>query len=71
MKVKVYFHSFYTSEGDPRTKAGHWMEQQYEQYGNRIISSNFAEDNNSVTGYITVLSEPQEQTTEKTPVILK
>lgn len=47
------------------------MEEQYERYDNRIISSSFAEDDTSATAYITVLSEPQESTPEKTPVILK
>lgn len=72
MKVDVHFHSFNVNEGGAvRKKAAKWMAEQYEKYGNRIISSNFAEDNDSVTGYVTVLSEPQEQTPEKTPVILK
>lgn len=71
MKVEVHFHAFRASEGAARIKAAKWMEDQYEIYGNRIISSNFAEDNNSVTSYITILSENQEPTPEKTPVILK
>ncbi len=71
MKVEVHFHSFSTNGERPRQRAAKWMQQQYEKYDNRIISSNFAEDNNSVTAYITVLSEPQEPTPEKTPVILK
>lgn len=71
MKVEVHFHSFSANEGSPRKKAAIWMVQQYEKYGDRIISSNFAEDYNSVIAYITVLSESQEQTPEKTPVILK
>lgn len=71
MKVDVHFRSFNVCEGAARIKAARWMQEQYEEYDNRIISSNFAEDNNSVTAYITVLSEPQESTSEKTPVILK
>lgn len=71
MKVEVHFHSFSANIGGARFKAAKWMEDQYEIYGNRIISSNFAEDNNSVTSYITILSENQEPTPEKTPVILK
>ena len=58
MKVYVHFHSFNINEGLARRKAAEWMVEQYEKYDNRIISSNFAEDNTSVTGYITVLSEP-------------
>jgi hypothetical protein len=72
MKVEVHFHSFTTSgERSAREKAAKWMEEQYEKYDNRIISSNFAEDDTSATAYITVLSEPQEPTVGKTPVILK
>lgn len=71
MKVEVHFRAFDTSEKAPRRKAADWMVQQYEKYGDRILSSNFAEDNDSVTAYITVLNEPQEPTPEKTPVILK
>ena len=58
MKVKVYFHAFNANEGSARTKAARWMEEQYEKYTNKIISSNFAEDSNSVTAYITVINEP-------------
>ena len=58
MKVKVHFNAFNVNEGSARIKAAKWMQEQYEEYGNRIISSNFAEDNNSVTAYITVINEP-------------
>lgn len=72
MKVEVHYHSFITNgEGQARRRAAKWMEEQYERYDNRIISSSFAEDDTSATAYITVLSEPQESTPEKTPVILK
>jgi hypothetical protein len=71
MKVEVHFHSFSSNESGPRAMATQWMVQQYKIYGDRIISSNFAEDDTSVTAYITVLSEPQEPAPEKTPVILK
>ena len=71
MKVEVHFHAFKANEGGARLRAAKWMEEQYEKYDNRIISSNFAEDDNSVVAYITVLSEPQEPTAGKTPVILK
>lgn len=72
MKVEVHYHAFDVNEvANPRRKAAKWMEEQYEKYDNRIISSNFAEDNTTVIGYVTVLSEPQEPAPEKTPVILK
>lgn len=58
MKVEVHFQAFDVNEGASRIKAAKWMEEQYEEYGNRIISSNFAEDDSSVTAYITVISEP-------------
>lgn len=58
MNVEVHFNTFSTSEGAARKKAVHWMKEQYQKYGNRIISSNFAEDDTSVTAYITVLDEP-------------
>lgn len=50
MKVKVHFKSF-----TKRENAAEWMEQQYAKYDeSQVVSSNFAEDNDSVTAYITV-----------------
>jgi hypothetical protein len=71
MKVEVHYHAFSSNESAPRAMAAQWMVQQYKIYGDRIISSNFAEGDTSVTAYTTVLSEPQEPAPEKTPVILK
>ena len=50
MKVKVHYKSF-----SNRDAAANWMEQKYAQYDeHEVVSSNFAEDNDSVTAYITV-----------------
>lgn len=50
MKVKVHYKSF-----SNRDAAADWMEQQYAKYDeHEVVSSNFAEDNDSVTAYITV-----------------
>lgn len=50
MKVRVYFHSFTTRE-----LATKWMEEQYAKYEeSQVVTSNFAEDNDSVTAYITI-----------------
>ena len=50
MKVKVHYKSF-----SNRDSAANWMEEQYAKYEeSQVVSSNFAEDNDSVTAYITV-----------------
>ena len=50
MKVRVHYKSF-----SNRDAAANWMEEQYAKYEeSQVVSSNFAEDNDSVTAYITV-----------------
>ncbi len=59
MKVTIQFHSFNIKNTDtPRSDAARWMENIYEKYDKRVISSNFAEDSNSVIAYVTILDEP-------------
>ena len=59
MKVDTIFHSFNLKDTNtPRHDAAEWMENVYKEYGKRVISSNFAEDSNSVTAYATILNEP-------------
>lgn len=50
MKVRVHYQSFTIREN-----AARWMEEMYAKYEeSQVVSSNFAEDNDSVTAYITV-----------------
>lgn len=57
MKVKTFYKSC-TKRGE----AVKWMDEQYAKYSREdIVTSNFAEDNNSVTAYITVCIEPKKK----------